>query len=60
MNDSDIKQFIDAFDDFLKHAEEEIDSYLKWQEARVYTNEFYKQKAAEYKVSVDYYLAEFV
>ena len=60
MNDSDIQQFLNAFDDFLKHAETEIDSYLKWQEARSYTNDYYTQKAAEYNVSVDYYLSEFV
>ncbi len=60
MNDSDIAQFLNAFDDFMKHAEEEIDSYLKWQEARSYANSLYEQKAAELNVSVDYYLAEFV
>jgi hypothetical protein len=60
MNDSDISQFINSFEDFMKHAEEEIDSYLKWQEARSYTTSYYEQKAAELEVTVDYYLAEFV
>jgi hypothetical protein len=60
MNDQDIQQFITAFDDFLNHAEKEIDSYLKWQEACSYTNSYYEQKAAELEVTVDYYLAEFV
>ena len=60
MNDSDIQQFFSAFDDFMKHAEEEIDSYLCWQEARSYTTSYYEQKAAELEVTVDYYLAEFV
>jgi len=44
----------------MKHAEEEIDSYLKWQEARSYTTSYYEQKATELEVTVDYYLAEFV
>ena len=60
MNTEDIEQFIRAFDDFMKHAEEEIDSYMKWQEARSYINEFYEQKAAELEVTVDYYVAEFL
>lgn len=59
MNDSDIQQFLNAFDDFMKHAEEEINSYLYWQEARSYTNSYYEQKAAELEVTVDYYIAEF-
>jgi hypothetical protein len=60
MNDQDINQFINAFDDFMKHSETEIDSYLKWQEARSYTNSFYEQKAAELEITVDYYIQEFV
>lgn len=57
MNDSDIQQFLLAFDDFMKHSETEIDSYLKWQEA---PTSYYEKKAAELEVTVDYYLAEFV
>lgn len=60
MNDSDIQQFLSAFDDFMKHAEEEVNAYLAWQEARSYTNSYYEEKAAELEVTVDYYLAEFV
>jgi hypothetical protein len=60
MNDSDIDQFVNAFGDFMKHAETEIDSYSQWEEARSYTNSYYEQKAAELEVTVDYYLAEFV
>jgi len=60
MNDHDINQFINAFDDFMKHSETEIDSYLKWQEARSYTNSFYEQRAAELEITVDYYIQEFV
>lgn len=60
MNDSDISQFLSAFEDFMKHAEEEINDYLACQEARSYTISYYEKKAAELEVTVDYYMAEFV
>ena len=60
MNDEDIQQFMNAFEDFMKHAETEIDSHQKWQEARNYTEIFYEQKASELEVTVDYYMAEFL
>lgn len=60
MNDEDIRQFITAFEDFMKHAETEINSHQKWMEARFYSQQFYEQKAAELNVPVDYYLSEFV
>lgn len=60
MNDQDIQQFIMAFDDFMKHSENEIDAYSKWEEARQYTEMLYEQKAAELEVTVDYYMQEFI
>jgi len=60
MNDQDIEQFIQAFDDFMTHAETEIDAHEKWKEAEEYTNHFYEKKAAELEVTVDYYMAEFL
>jgi hypothetical protein len=60
MNDNDIQEFLNAFDDFMKHSESEINSYFAWQEARSYTNSLYVQKAKELGVSVEYYLSEFV
>jgi len=60
MNDEDITQFLKAFSDFMKHSEEQIDSFQKWEEAKNYTDLFYEQKAAELDVSVDYYIQEFV
>ena len=60
MNDNDIQEFLNAFDDFMKHSETEINSYFEWQEARSYTNSLYAQKAKELGVSVEYYLSEFV
>lgn len=60
MNEEDIQQFLNAYEDFMKHSETEIDSYLKWQEARYYTNSYYQQKAQELNVNVDYYIQEFM
>jgi len=60
MNDEEILQFINAFEDFMIHAEGEIDSHQKWEEARKYTESFYEEKAAELEVTVDYYMAEFI
>ena len=45
MNDQDIEMFIKAFDDFMQHAETEIDSHNKWLEAEKYKDEFYERKA---------------
>ncbi len=60
MNDEDIQQFMNAFEDFMKHSEESIHSHHQWTEARYYSQQFYEQKAAELNVTVDYYLEEFV
>ena len=60
MNDQDIEMFIKAFDDFLQHAETEIDAHEKWKEAEEYTNQFFEERAAELEVTVDYYIQEFV
>ena len=60
MNEEDIQQFMDAFEDFMQHAEENIHSREQWEEARYYSQQFYERKAAELEVTVDYYLAEFV
>ena len=60
MNDQDIEQFIKAFDDFMQHAETEIDAHQKWKEAEKYKDEFYERKAAELEVTVDYMMEEFV
>ena len=60
MNDQDIEMFIKAFDDFMQHAETEVDEYKKREEARAYTEQFYEKKAAEMEVTVDYYMQEFM
>ena len=60
MNDEDISQFLSAFSDFMKHSEEQIDSFQKWEEAKNYTQLLYESKAAEFNVTVEYYLQEFI
>ncbi len=60
MNEQDVEMFIKAFDDFMQHAETEIDAHDKWLEAEKYKDEFYERKAAEMEVTVDYYIQEFV
>jgi hypothetical protein len=56
----DIQQFTQALKDFMIHAETEIDSYLKWQEARSYTTSYYEELASKYEITIDYLLMEFI
>ena len=60
MTDKEINQFIKAFEDFMKHSESEIESHLKWEEAKHFSIMLYEQIAAELEITVDYYMAEFL
>ena len=60
MNDEDILQFMNAFEDFMKHAEVEQFNHEAWVSAQQYTTDFYEQKAAELEITVDYYIQEFL
>jgi len=60
VNDEDIRQFLTAFGDFMRHSETEIDSYEKREEAKQYADSLLEKKAAELEVTVDYYMAEFL
>jgi len=60
MNDEDIRQFMNAFDDFMKHFEVEQFNPDAWVSAKQYTDHFYEEKAAELEVTVDYYMQEFL
>lgn len=66
MNDEDIKQFIIAFEDFMKHSEQSIDSHNRWEEARAYVlngnhrMNLIEKKAKELEVTVEYYMEEFM
>lgn len=60
MNDEDIKQFMNAFEDFMNHSQVEEYNHEAWTRAKEYTIGYYEQKAAELEVTVDYYIQEFV
>ena len=67
MNNHDLQEFIEAFDDFMKHFETEE---LYYEGRMVYGNhraeakriqeQEIEAKAAELEVTVDYYMAEFM
>ena len=60
MNDEDVKQFMTAFEDFIKHAHQEVHHHTKREAARQYTKSYFETRAAELNVPVDYYISEFV
>jgi len=60
MNDEDVKQFISAFEDFMKHADVEVQNYVRREAARQYTKSYFEKQAADLNVTVDYYISEFV
>ena len=60
MNDQEIEMFIKAFDDFMEHADVEMQNYVRREAARKYTKSFYEKKASELEVTVDYYMSEFL
>jgi hypothetical protein len=74
MNEEDIQQFMNAFEDFMKHADLELTKYAYESPdggKTVYRREhgsmnrelmgdIYEQKASELDVSVDYYVSEFL
>lgn len=63
MNNKDLQQFIEAFDDFMKHFDAEELYYEGRKVYEVYATEKTKEiekKAAELKVTVDYYIQEFM
>ena len=67
MNVDDVQQFVNAFDDFMKHhqveeahylARKKYESYQK-QSKKFIQNEI-KSKAKELNVSTEYYIQEFM
>jgi hypothetical protein len=67
MNNHDLQEFIEAFDDFMKHFEVEE---LYYEGRKVYQNhraeakriqeQEIEKEASRLEITVDYYLAEFV
>jgi len=67
MNDEEIVQFLNSFEDFMKHAEaEEFNFHQRseydrhQEESKLAIEVEIERKAAELEVTVDYYLEEFM
>jgi len=52
--------FMKSFDDFMNHADVEIQNYVRREAVRKYNQSSLEQKAAEMEVTVDYYMQEFM
>lgn len=67
MNNKDLQEFIEAFDDFMKHFEAEelyYEGRMVYENHRAEAKRIQEQeieaKAAALQITCDYYLAEFV
>ena len=67
MSNEEITQFVNAFEDFMKHAEVEESNFHQRSEYEQYRKESkmiienkIEKLAAFYEVTVDYYMAEFL
>jgi hypothetical protein len=60
MNEQDIEMFMKSFDDFMNHADVEIQNYVRREAVRKFNQSSLEQKAAEMEVTVDYYMSEFM
>jgi hypothetical protein len=67
MSNEEISQFVNAFEDFMKHAEMEESNFHQRSEYEHYRKESkviieneIEKLAAFYEVTVDYYMAEFM
>ena len=67
MSNEEISQFVNAFEDFMKHAEMEESNFYQRSEYEQYQKESkviieneIEKLAAFYEVTVDYYMAEFL
>ena len=60
MNEQDIEMFMKSFDDFMNHADVEMQNYIRREAVRKYNQTSLEQKAAEMEVTVDYYMSEFM
>jgi hypothetical protein len=67
MSNEEISQFVNAFEDFMKHAEMEESNFhqrLEYEqyrkESKVIIENEIEKLAAFYEVTCDYYMAEFM
>ena len=55
MNEEEIDMFIKSFDDFMEHADVEMQNYIRREAVRKYNQSYMEEKAAEMEVTVDSY-----
>ena len=60
MNEQDIEMFMKSFDDFMNHADVEMQNYIRREAVRKFNQTSLEQKAAEMEVTGDYYMSEFM
>ena len=60
MNEQDIEMFMKSFDDFMNHADVEMQNYVRREAVRKCNQSSLEQKAAEMEGTVDYYMSEFM
>lgn len=60
MSDEEIKTFMDTFKQFMNQADVEILNYMRRESTRKYNQQLYKLKAEKLKVSLNYYMQEFI
>ena len=60
MSDEEIKAFMDTFKQFMNQADVEILNYMRRESTRKYNQQLYQSEADKYKVSLNYYMQEFI
>ena len=59
MSEEELEQFEKSLQTFLQHANVEELNYLRRESTRKYNQSYYKHKAHELGVTMDYYMSEF-
>ena len=60
MSDEEIKTFMDTFKQFMNQADVEILNYMRRESTRKYNQQLYQSEADKYKLSLNYYMQEFI
>ena len=60
MSEEELEQFEKALETFMEYASVEELNYLRRESTRKYNQSYYKHKAKELGVDIDYYMKEFV
>lgn len=54
----EVEEFLTAYIDYMYDLKD--DTEKDWESAKIYTESFLEEKAAELEVTVDYYMQEFI